>query len=41
VERLMARAERTGRFSTPKRRAEVTALFSKALAWYRAAEAGN
>lgn len=41
VERLMARAERTGRFSTPERRAEVTALFSKALAWYRAAEAGN
>ena len=41
VERLIARAEKTGRFATPERKAEVTALFAKALAWFRAAEAGN
>jgi hypothetical protein len=38
VEKLIARAERSGRFSTPERREEVVALFRKALAWYQAAE---
>ena len=38
VERLVARAERSGRFATPERKAEVTALFSKALAWFRTAK---
>jgi hypothetical protein len=38
VEKLIARAERSGRFSTPERRSEVLALFRKALAWYQAAE---
>jgi hypothetical protein len=41
VERLIARAEKNGRFSTAERRTEVVALFQKALAWYRAAEAAN
>ena len=38
VERLIARTEKSPRFSTPERRQEVLALFQKALAWYRAAE---
>jgi hypothetical protein len=41
VERLITRAETTGRFATPERRAEVAALFRKALAWYQSAESGN
>jgi hypothetical protein len=41
VERLIARAETSGRFATPERRAEVVALFRKALAWYQAADAGE
>ena len=41
VERLIARAEKNGRFATEKRRAEVVALFRDALAWYRAAELRN
>ena len=38
VERLIARTEKSPRFTTPERRKEVLALFQKALAWYRAAE---
>jgi hypothetical protein len=38
VERLIARVETRGRFATPERKAEVLALFRKALAWYHAAE---
>jgi hypothetical protein len=39
IERLIARTEKTGRFASDQRRAEVVALFRKALDWYRAAEA--
>jgi hypothetical protein len=41
LERLIARAENSGRFATAERRAEVVALFRKALAWYLAAEVVN
>ncbi len=41
VEKLIARAEKAGRFANDQRRAEVVALFRKALEWYRAAEAGK
>ena len=41
VERLISRAESTGRFSTPERKAETLALFRKALAWYRATDEAN
>ena len=41
VERLIARAETRSRFDNPGRKAEVLALFRKALAWYQAAEAGR
>ena len=39
VERLIARTQKSGRFATPERRQEVVGLFSKALEWYRKAEA--
>ena len=38
VERLIARVETRGRFANAERKAEVLALFRKALAWYLAAE---
>jgi hypothetical protein len=38
VERLIARTEKSPRFSTPERRREVVSLFQKALAWYQTAE---
>lgn len=38
VEKLIARTEKTERFASPERRAEILALFGKALAWYRRAE---
>jgi TolB protein len=38
VEKLIARVESRGRFAAPERKAEVLALFRKALAWYHAAE---
>jgi TolB protein len=41
VERLIARTETRGRFDNPERKAEVLALFRKALAWYQAAEASR
>jgi hypothetical protein len=41
VERLIARAETTGRFATPERRGEVVTLFRQALGWFQAAEAGK
>lgn len=40
VEKLIARTEKSGRFKTAERKAEVLALFGKALEWYRRAEAG-
>lgn len=39
VERLIARTETRGRFASPERKAEVVALFKKALAWYQSEEA--
>jgi hypothetical protein len=41
VEKLIARTEKNPRFATPERKAEVLALFRKALAWYQAAERGD
>ena len=41
VERLIARTETRDRFDGPERKAEVLALFRKALAWYQAAEASR
>jgi len=41
VERLIARAETNGRFASAERKAEMVALFRKALAWYQAAAAGK
>jgi hypothetical protein len=41
VERLIARTEKSGRFSTPERKAEVVALFRKALSFYHQAERSN
>ena len=41
VERLIARAETRSRFDNPQRKAEVLALFRKALDWYQAAETGR
>jgi len=38
VERLIARTEKSERFEKPERKAEVLALFHKALSWYQAAE---
>ena len=35
VERLIARTQTRGRFATPERKAEVLALFGKALNWYQ------
>ncbi len=34
VEKLLARVESKGRFASPERKAEVVALFRKALEWY-------
>jgi hypothetical protein len=41
VERLIGRAETTGRFATPERRAEVVSLFRQALTWFQSAESGK
>lgn len=41
VEKLIARTEKSGRFAKPERKAEVLALFTKALAWYRRTEAAS
>jgi hypothetical protein len=41
VERLIARADKNGRFATPERKAEVLALFRKGLEWYQRAESGT
>jgi len=38
VERLIARTEKTGRFASPERKAEVLALFRKGLAFYQTAD---
>src|SRR5262249_41824215 len=38
VERLIGRTEKSERFEKPERKAEVLALFHKALSWYQAAE---
>jgi hypothetical protein len=40
VEKLIARTEKSGRFKTAEHKAEVLALFRRALEWYRRAEAG-
>jgi hypothetical protein len=41
VEKLITRAEKTGRFANDERRSEVVRLFRKALTWYQSAEVGN
>jgi hypothetical protein len=41
VERLIARTEKSGRFSTPERKTEVVELFRKALSFYHRAERGD
>jgi len=41
VERLITRTEKSARFATPGRKAEVLALFRKALVWYQTAESGS
>ncbi len=38
VEKLIARTEKSGRFASPERKAEVLALFRKALGFYEKAE---
>lgn len=41
VERLIERTDKSGRFKTPDQKAEVLALFRKALAFYRSVESPN
>ena len=41
VERLIARTEKSGRFSTAERKSEVVDLFRKALSFYHRAEQGD
>jgi hypothetical protein len=41
VERLIARTEKSGRFGNPEQKAEIIALFRKALAWYQAGDSGR
>jgi hypothetical protein len=40
VERLITRTEKSTRFANAERKAEVVALFRKALVWYQTAESG-